>query len=107
MPSEYDRTRPRTNETPTPEMELVGRRFRRGRLNAGLSQRQVARKADVSQSLVSRFERGRTPGMSTSRVVAIAAAIGPYFPFGFCPHHHGCNWPYDPDAVKPRISLEM
>ncbi|CAN5737867.1 hypothetical protein BH24CHL5_BH24CHL5_10220 [soil metagenome] len=87
---------PRTRETPTPDMELIGARFRRGRQQAGLSQRSVAYRANVSQSLVSRFERGRTPGMSTMRVIAIGLAIGPTFPLGCCPHDHKCPWPFDP-----------
>ena len=104
MPDAYDRhcraDHPRVNDKSTPEMVLIGARFRHGRRQAGLTQRQVAAKAGVSQSLVSRFERGRTPGMSTIRVIGIGVALGPGFPFGFCPHQHKCAWPYNPDAPK-------
>jgi transcriptional regulator with XRE-family HTH domain len=81
---------------PVPEMELLGARFRNGRRQAGLSQRQVAWRAGVSQSLVSRVERGLATGTTAERLIRIAEAIGPSFPFGFCPHHQNCAYPYDP-----------
>ena len=79
---------------PIPEMLLVGARFRRGREQAGLSQRDVAWRAGVSQSLVSQFERGLTLG--SMRMVMMGLAIGPRFPLGCCPHNHRCAWPADP-----------
>ncbi|MGI8929164.1 MAG: helix-turn-helix domain-containing protein [Candidatus Limnocylindrales bacterium] len=104
MTSIYERAyrleHPRVHDTPTPEMVLIGARFRHGRRKAGLTQRQVAARSGVSQSLVSRFERGRTPGMSTIRVIRIGLALGPGFPFGCCPHQHKCAWPYNPDAER-------
>lgn len=63
-----------------------------------MSQRQVAAVSGVSQSLISRFERGRCPGLAAKRIIAIAVAIGPHFPLGCCPHNHECAWPADPDA---------
>jgi DNA-binding XRE family transcriptional regulator len=79
---------------------LIGARFRHGRRQAGLTQRRLAELSGTSQSLISRFERGRAPGLSAWRVMAMAVAIGPNFPFGFCPHDHGCKWPYNPDAPR-------
>ena len=38
--------------------------------------------------------------MASWRMIAIAVAIGPMFPFGFCPHDHKCKWPYNPNAPK-------
>ena len=81
---------------PVPEMVLVGRRFRNGRLQAGISQRRLAARAGVSQSLISRLERGLATGTSAERLIRIATAIGPYFPFGHCPHDHRCAHPYNP-----------
>ena len=83
---------------PLPIFTLVGARFRHGRHQAGLSQRSLAARAGVSQSVVSRFERGLVSHMSAERIVRIAMALGPGFPFGFCPHQHRCAWPYDPSA---------
>ena len=81
---------------PVPEMVLVGRRFRNGRLQAGISQRRLAARAGVSQSLISRLERGLATGTSAERLIRIATAIGPSFPFGHCPHDHRCAHPYNP-----------
>ena len=106
MPKEYKlgdpgyRNHPRVYDHETPGSVLIGARFRHGRQQARMSQRQVAELSGVSQSLVSRFERGRCPGMAAWRIMAIATAIGPRFPYGFCPHDHQCKWPYNPAAPK-------
>ena len=99
--SPYAEDRPRRNETPTPETIEVGLRFRLGRRQAGLSQRRVADRSGISQSEISRLERGLTPGMSAYRVFAIALALGPRFPFGSCPHDHRCVYSGD----KPQDEL--
>ena len=90
---------------PLPDMALVGARFRRCRLQVGLSQRQVAEVADVSQSLVSQFERGLALGQM--RLVRMGLAIGPRFPLGCCPHEHVCDWPADPDGQHAEILAEI
>jgi DNA-binding XRE family transcriptional regulator len=84
------RTGPRQINIATPEMQEMGARVRVGRHAAGLSQRVVAYRAGVSQSEVSRLERGLGGNISTYRFVNICFAIGPSFPFGDCPHHHNC-----------------
>ncbi|MEP7159340.1 MAG: helix-turn-helix transcriptional regulator [Chloroflexota bacterium] len=84
------RHRPRKDEHTTWGTVEAGKRFRRGRLLVGLSQRAVAAKAGVSQSEISRFERGMTPHMSAYKVLEIGLALGPRFPFGYCPHDHQC-----------------
>ena len=84
----------------------VGRYFRRSRAYAGISQEQLAGKANVSQSMVSRVERARAPGMAFERFVDMSLVLGRLFPFGVCPHDHRCGWqpiqppsaPVDPDA---------
>ena len=103
----YCRDGPRRNETPTPQTIEVGERFRRGRRQVGLSQRRVALRSGISQSEISRFERGMTPGMSAYRVFAIALALGPQFPFGACPHDHRCAYSIDrpEDDLRRRVEL--
>jgi transcriptional regulator with XRE-family HTH domain len=103
MPDCYDlhcRHKPRVDERETLGSVLVGARFRYGRQQAGLSQRKVAALAGVSQSLISRFERGRCPGLAAWRLVAIAMSIDPRFPFGCGPHDHECKWPYNPATQR-------
>ncbi len=68
---------------------------------AGLSQREVAWRAGLSQSLVSRLERGLATGTTAERLIRIAEAIGPSFPFGFCPHHTNCAYAYDGRRSAP------
>jgi transcriptional regulator with XRE-family HTH domain len=94
------REKPRVYQTETLGSVLIGSRFRHGRQQAGMSQRRVAELSGVSQSLISRFERGRCPGLAAWRIMAIAVAIGPRFPFGFCPHDHKCKWPYNPSGER-------
>ena len=92
----YDREcrygRPRQYNIVTAAMSEMGARIRIGRLNAGLSQRAVAERAGVSQSEVSRLERGQGGNISTYRFVNICFAIGPAFPVGNCPHNHACTY---------------
>jgi DNA-binding XRE family transcriptional regulator len=90
----------RKDDTPDVDMELIGARFKGGRQQAGLSQRRVAERAGVSQSEISRIERGRAGGISTRRIIAVAMALGPNFPLGCCPHHDDCAYPYDPRVRK-------
>jgi transcriptional regulator with XRE-family HTH domain len=103
----YCRDGPRRNETPTPETIEVGQRFRVGRRQAGLSQRRVADRSGISQSEISRLERGMTPGMSAYRVFAIALALGDRFPFGVCPHPHRCAYSIErpDDDLRRRFSV--
>lgn len=98
---------------PEPEMVAFGAKVRRGRELAHLTQRQVAAKSGVSQSVISRFERGLAPGMTVERFWRIATAIGPRLPLGVCPHEHDCIWsrpdrpsrPADDPHVQRRTTL--
>jgi hypothetical protein len=49
---------------------------------------------------VSRLERGIALGFTAIRLVAIATALGPSFPFGHCPHDDKCGLPFDPRQDK-------
>jgi transcriptional regulator with XRE-family HTH domain len=96
---------------PDPYAIALGRMFRRARRLAGLSQDKVEAGSGISQSVISRFERGLAPGMTTERLIRIASVVGLSFPFGFCPHTdpHPCPWPviapvpYDHPPAKPKI----
>ena len=91
------------NTWPLPHMVLFGARMRFGRMQAGISQRRLADLTGVSQSVISRLERGVATGIGLIYVVAIGMALGPDFPFGFYPHDDRCKWAYDPtDPKQPR-----
>jgi DNA-binding XRE family transcriptional regulator len=91
-PQFFDRDTGRPLLSPDAPLVYIGRYFRRSRAYTGLSQAQLAGKADVSQSMVSRVERGRAPGMAFDRFADMCLALGRLFPFGVCPHDHRCGW---------------
>jgi DNA-binding XRE family transcriptional regulator len=92
---------------PKPSLEIFGQRIRHGREQAGLSQRQLANRSGVSQSTISRLERGRCIGLAFIRLVAICSAMGTDFPFGSCPHDHRCRWPASPPASDPQSDSQL
>ena len=101
---------------PSPEILLFGRYVRRARYFARLSQDDLAWEAQVSQSMVSRLERGDAPAMGIDRLIRVGAGLGNNLPLGFCPHTHLCPWqpivgmppPPDPDAPPEHgLSPEM
>lgn len=85
---------------PVPEMVEFGTMVRAARGRAALSQHELARLSDVSQSTICRLERGLVPGMATWKLVRIGLALGAAFPLGFCPHDHPCPWPARPRVAK-------
>jgi DNA-binding XRE family transcriptional regulator len=88
------------SEWPLDDMALFGSRIRLARNRAGLSQRRLAELAEVSQTSISRVERGIALGFTLMRLVAIAKVLGSDFPFGQCPHDHQCPWPQDPRTQR-------
>jgi DNA-binding XRE family transcriptional regulator len=91
-PQFYDDDSGRRELTPDAPLIHIGRYFRRSRAYAGISQAQLAAKAGVSQSMVSRIERARAPGMAFERFADMCLVLGRLFPFGVCPHDHRCGW---------------
>jgi transcriptional regulator with XRE-family HTH domain len=90
-------------------LRRFGAELRRCRLQAGISQMQLANRSGVAQSTISRLERGRVPGASMSKLVQLSDVLGRYLPFGYCPHNHVCTWDrLDADGrpVEPIVILE-
>jgi len=81
-----------TGEPETVGIALIGRYIRRSRLLAEMTQQQLADAAGVSQSMVSRAERGIAPAMGAGRLVRLVQPLARLFPFGVCPHDHNCAW---------------
>jgi transcriptional regulator with XRE-family HTH domain len=77
---------------PDPALVRLGRYLRRSRIWADKSQQRLADEAGVSQSMVSRAERGLAPSMGLERLVNVTEQLGRIFPFGVCPHDHECSW---------------
>ena len=59
-------------------MDLMefGAAVRRWRVSRGMSQRQLARRVDLSQATVSRLERGLLPGIRLWRILTLLAVMG-------------------------------
>ncbi len=91
---------PVTGRRGDPDEELVafGNHLRRARHITGLSQDRLAAAAHVSQTMVSRVERGLAPGMSVAALVRIGRVLGRALPLAMCPHQHDCPWQ---PVVKP------
>jgi transcriptional regulator with XRE-family HTH domain len=79
-------------EPRTAGVSLVGRYIRRSRQSAGLTQKQLADRAGVSQSMVSRVERGLEPEIPLDRLIKLVQPLARFFPVGVCPHDHNCRW---------------
>jgi transcriptional regulator with XRE-family HTH domain len=82
----------RTEEAATSSLSILGRYVRRSRRQLRLTQAAFAERAGVSQSMVSRLERGRAAQMPLESLLKISVALGRLFPFGACPHDHPCAW---------------
>lgn len=55
----------------------------------------------MSQSTISRLERGLVPGLATWKLVKIGFVLGVRLPLAFCPHDHDCAWPkYATDRLR-------
>jgi len=80
----------------TPGLADLLRRFgmelRRCRQQAGWSQTQLSERSGVSQSTISRLERGKAPAAAMVKLVYLSDALEYYFPLGYCPHGHDCAW---------------
>ena len=78
---------------PDPRAIAFGDCVRRARRMAGCSQQRLADVSGISQSVISRLERGKAPGVSLERLIVLCDTLGRYMPLGFCPHEHECSWP--------------
>lgn len=74
------------------EPVAVGRYLIRSRKYVEQTQRELSQEADVSQSMVSRLERGRASATPLANFLKVGSALGRLFPLGFCPHDHACAW---------------
>ncbi|MEX1344069.1 MAG: helix-turn-helix transcriptional regulator [Candidatus Limnocylindrales bacterium] len=95
-------------------LRRFGIEFRRCRLYAGLSQVELARQSGVSQSTISRIERGKASSAALLKLVRISDAMRSGFPLGYCPHPHFCPWnrlnadgTTSPDPRRPVASEEF
>lgn len=74
--STHERRRDRARRLAQRALLAIGEAFRDARLQAALSQRELAEAVGVSPAEISRVERGRSPHVAYETLVAIAAALG-------------------------------
>jgi transcriptional regulator with XRE-family HTH domain len=74
------------------EPVALGRYLIRSRRYAGKTQRELSGAAGVSQSMMSRLERGRATMTPLRNFLQVGSALGRLFPMGCCPHDHACAW---------------
>lgn len=67
--------RPRDPQTQR-GFDLIGAMIRRRRLWLGLTQRDLARRADIHQSVISRIENGKQYGLRWNRFAELINALG-------------------------------
>ncbi len=71
---------------------MLGAAVRIARHRMGLTQRQLAERSDVSQTAISRMERGKVWGMAIVRFARVAWVLEERTPLGGCPHYHLCDY---------------
>jgi transcriptional regulator with XRE-family HTH domain len=86
-------------------LAVVGQAVRIARERAALSQRRLAARAQVSQSAISRMERGAVRGIGLVYFARVVDALGDAMPLVGCPHGHACDhdrqWRYARNQVSP------
>ncbi len=73
-------------------LRRFGTELRRCRIYSGLSQVELAKQSGVSQSTISRIERGKASSASLLKLVRMSDVLGHGFPLAYCPHPHFCPW---------------
>ena len=73
-------------------LRRFGLELRRCRMHRSLSQARLAEASGVSQSTISRLERGKAPAAAMLKLVLLSEVLGYSFPLGYCPHGHLCAW---------------
>lgn len=84
-------------------LQMLGAAVRIGRERMGLSQDALAGNADLSQTAVSRLERGMVRGMAVVRFARVAWVLGQRMPLGGCPHDHRCAYDTEWRFARQRV----
>jgi transcriptional regulator with XRE-family HTH domain len=95
----HPRSDPPTQE-PLTGLVTFGLYARRSRYFVHVSQERLSGDSGISQSMISRMERGLAPGMRMDHLVMLSEQLGRAMPLGFCPHEHRCVW----QPIQPRNS---
>ncbi len=88
-------------------LAVIGQALRIARHNAGISQRRLAARTGVSQSAISRIERGSVRGIALLYFARLATTLGDAMPLVGCPHGHDCDyarhWRFTLSQIAPEL----
>lgn len=73
-------------------LAILGQAVRIARVRSALSQRRLATRSGVSQSAISRVERGASRGLNLRYFARVVLALGSSMPLVGCPHGHDCEF---------------
>lgn len=88
-------------------LEVIGRAIRIARVRAAMSQRRLASTSGVSQTAISRMERGLVWGMGIIYFARVARILGDALTLAGCPHGHDCDFGRQWAAALREISPEL
>jgi transcriptional regulator with XRE-family HTH domain len=99
-----------TSESDIHALAVIGQALRVARQRAGISQRRLAVRSGVSQSAISRIERGSVRGIALLYFARLVATLGDSMPLVGCPHGHDCDyarhWRYRLSQVAPGLGSQ-
>jgi transcriptional regulator with XRE-family HTH domain len=88
-------------------LAVIGQALRIARHNAGISQRRLAARSGVSQSAISRIERGSVRGIALLYFARLVLTLGDAMPLVGCPHGHDCDyarhWRFTLSQIEPEL----
>lgn len=58
------------------ELKRIGRRIEAARTNSGMTQEDLAHKADLTRAFIPRIENGLSPKLSVDSILKISKALG-------------------------------
>ena len=85
-------------------LAVIGHAVRIARERAALSQRRLAARAGVSQSAISRMERGAVRGIGLVYFARVVTSLAEAMPLVGCPHGHGCDYDRQWRSVTRQVS---
>jgi transcriptional regulator with XRE-family HTH domain len=105
--SAYSRTMRTMSEPDLHALAVIGQAMRIARERASLSQRRLAARSGVSQSAISRMERGSVRGIALRYFARVVATLGDTMPLVGCPHGHDCDYARQWRFARLQIAPEL
>lgn len=88
-------------------LAIVGQAVRIARHRSALSQRGLAARSGVSQSAISRMERGSVRGMGLVYLARVVEALGDSISLVGCPHGHDCEYARVWASARRQVAFDL